>query len=304
MASIAYVCQHEMIEFHRLRGHNETVFLRLSNKKFTRFDTNDLLFFLTKTFHRPERGVVGFGVLSKQELSSSKSLWRKYKEKTGYADEQEMVEALEKMSKSEEIPKKISGLHLKDVVYFESPIYLSEFGFQLEPNLESFTYIDQTQDLTSKILDAVKFIGVDLWSQTQNQSISKHDLDIILKRHVLSRTCDQFNLLSHTTNKTISNKLIKLSDKLQLLPNTRQIYTLVVDDNLICYIPLLRKSTEAINELIGISCTLSRVSDQHPLIENPKIKVVVYGSGELKKAFKKQLELFNIQYLNVNKEFQ
>ncbi len=302
MASIAYVCQHEMIEFHRLRGHQEIVFLRLSTKQFSRFDTNDYLFFLTRSFHRSERGIVGYGKLHKQEQASPKTMWQRHKDMTGYPNIQEMYEALDKMAKGNQKHKKISGLHLKEVVYFEFPVYLSEFGYDLEPNLESFTYIDQEQDITSKLLSAVKSIGLDLWSQTQNSGMTIEDLDLEIKRHVLAHTASKYGLFTENFNRTLNNRLLRFSDKLQKIPETNQAYTLIVDGNLICYLPLLQRNSTAINELIGISCTLSRAADQHPLIENPKFKVIVYGNGNLKKNFVEQLELFNIQYLDVKKE--
>ena len=49
MASIVYVCDLNMIEYHRLNGHNTINFWRLSqNRRFTDFHEQDYLFFLVK----------------------------------------------------------------------------------------------------------------------------------------------------------------------------------------------------------------------------------------------------------------
>lgn len=300
MASIAYICQHEMIEFHRLRGHREIVFLRLSTKKFSKFDVNDYLFFLTKTGNRPQRGVVGFGKLYKYEQLSPRSMWNKYREMTGYANAQEMNDALDFMKKADSPIQKVGGLYLKNVLYFEFPLYLSEFGFNLEPNLESFTYIDQEQDVTSQLLSSIKNVGLDLWSQTQSQPISSGYIETELKRHVLAWAVEKYNFLQSPRNATLDNRLKRLNLDLKKIPLTSQAYTHSVDQKMHCYIPLLRKNQTAISEAIGVACTLSRVGEKHPLLEDSSLKVYLYGMGGLKESLNEQLKLFNILYIDVN----
>lgn len=302
MASIAYICQHEMIEFHRLRGHREIVFLRLSTRQFSKFDVNDYLFFLTRRPQRHERGVVGFGKLHKYEQLVPSSMWKKYQDMTGYSNQQEMNEALDSMRKTDSPIHKVGGLYLKDIIYFEYPIYLSEFGFELEPHLESFTYIDQEQDLTSQLFDSIKDVGLDLWSQTLSEPVSPMYLEIEIKRHILAETADRYGFLQDTRNSRIDNRLKERLPELEKLPSTTQTYTLNVNQTLYGYLPLLKKSQQAINEVIGISNVLYRVFEQHPLLDNPALMLNVYGSGPLKQQHQEQLELFNIHYLDVNED--
>ena len=64
MASIAYVSDQNMLDFHRINGSQEIVFWRLSTKKFSSFMPGDLLFFLSKapeTIKNNEKGIVGYG---------------------------------------------------------------------------------------------------------------------------------------------------------------------------------------------------------------------------------------------------
>ncbi len=169
MASIAYVTDKKMIEFHRLNGNTTMNFWRLSNRRnFTDFEKGDYLFFLAKGTERGkqrEKGIVGYGKLKKSFTSSLKQMWKDFGSKNGYASETEFIEAISKLSKTKKIPKQMNGLYLEEVRFFHSPVYLSEIGVTISNKIESFIYLDK-EDLkvTTKILNEAKEVGLDMWT--------------------------------------------------------------------------------------------------------------------------------------------
>ncbi len=171
MAAIAYVTDEKMIEYHRLNGSSSIVFWRFSKKNFSDFNIGDLLFFLSKdstTKTRKEKGLLGYGRFMGSFTMSMATMWRKYKTKTGYISRKELYEAIDKSNKAKERPEKINCLVLDRVVFFRSPIYLSDLGYNIPINLESFTYLDKHEGKqTLKILEEAKKIGLDLWSSIQ-----------------------------------------------------------------------------------------------------------------------------------------
>ncbi|MBR2599853.1 MAG: hypothetical protein IKD84_02960 [Erysipelotrichaceae bacterium] len=172
MAAIAYVSDDKMLDFHRINGSQEIVFWRLSTKKFSSFQPGDLLFFLSKgmdnTRHR-EKGIVGYGCFVGEKQMSVRNLWHKYNHATGYKNKEDLVTAIMKTTKNNEMPEKISCLFLKDVIFFQGPIYLSELGIKLPSNLESFTYLDAHEGhVTLELLQKVKQVGIDSWSAALN----------------------------------------------------------------------------------------------------------------------------------------
>ena len=62
MSSIAYITNHEMIEYHRSHGSSEIVFWRFSGqRKFQNFNHGDYLFFLTKGTEKGKQKEKGAG---------------------------------------------------------------------------------------------------------------------------------------------------------------------------------------------------------------------------------------------------
>ena len=98
MASIAYITDRNMIEFHRLNGNRTMNFWRPSNsKKFTDFKPGDLLFFLAKGSERGrhrEKGIVGYGRFQKAHTLSFRQMWNVYGTENGYASEDELYDAI------------------------------------------------------------------------------------------------------------------------------------------------------------------------------------------------------------------
>lgn len=172
MAAIAYVSDDKMLEYHRVNGGQDIVFWRLSTKRFSSFQPGDLLFFLSKGNEKSrnkEKGIVGYGCFVGEKKMSIRNLWRKYGNKTGYIDKGDLVAAIQKTNKNAELPETISCLILKDVIFLQGPIYLSELGIKLPGNLESFTYLDAHEGhVTLELLQKVKEVGIDSWSAALN----------------------------------------------------------------------------------------------------------------------------------------
>ena len=186
MSSIAYVTDKQMIEFHRLNGNDGINFWRPSSgKRFTDFDSGDLLFFLakgTERLHSREKGLIGYGRFTHSESLSYRQMWNRYGVLNGYPDEAHFKEAILRVAKTKTIPSRLSCLHLKDVVFFQTPLYLSELGVKISNNVESYTYLDKDDpDMTTKILLKANDIGIDAWSSAvsaSNPSFTVFDDDL------------------------------------------------------------------------------------------------------------------------------
>lgn len=169
MSAIAYITDSKMLELHRLNNHKTMNFWRLSkNINFSDFTSGDLVFFLSKDKehrNKSEKGIVGFGRVSKINVSSVKTMWDKYGILNGYQSLSEFKEAILRVSKDRQIPKKISSFYLENVVFFQ-PVYLSECGKRISTNVESYIYLKE-EDVVMKLLSLAKESN-DLWSSLGN----------------------------------------------------------------------------------------------------------------------------------------
>ncbi|MEF9920381.1 MAG: hypothetical protein RR945_04915 [Erysipelotrichaceae bacterium] len=170
MASIAYVTDQNMIEFHRLNGNKKMNFWRPSaSKKMVDFNNGDFLFFLAKGTQRgrkKEKGIIGYGKFTKVSMLSFNQMWKRYETLNGYATKEYLYEAIVKVTKDKQMPKQLSCLELEDIVFFQAPIYLSELGMKISNSIESYIYLDREDMLiTNKILAKAQTIGVDAWTQ-------------------------------------------------------------------------------------------------------------------------------------------
>lgn len=164
MSSIVHVANNKMLEFHRLYGHKSFIFWRYNTKNFSDFHINDFIFFLSKTNRKKEKGIVGFGQLKGNKILKVQGLYNRYKKQLGCLSNQEFIDSLKKYSKDQETPEVINALFLEEVVFFKQPIYLSEIDVAISKQLESFIYLDQEENNTSKLLNKAQKIGLDLWS--------------------------------------------------------------------------------------------------------------------------------------------
>lgn len=200
MASIAYVTDQRMIEFHRLNGNRTINFWRPGNmKKFSDFQEGDTLFFLVKGTERPnkkEKGILGYGRLVKTQTMTIHQMWNTYKTENGYRTEEELNEAILKVSKDRKLPQKINSLYLSDVVFFQSPVYLSEIGVEISNRLESYVYLDQKDPtVTARLLNKAKESGMDFWAlamsgEEQNDNYFEEE-EI---RHLIASIAKRFKL--------------------------------------------------------------------------------------------------------------
>lgn len=197
MASIAYITDRNMIEFHRLNGNRTMNFWRPSNsKKFTDFKPGDLLFFLAKGSERGrhrEKGIVGYGRFQKAHTLSFRQMWNVYGTENGYASEDELYDAIVKVSKNKKMPKLMNCLYLTDVVFFQAPIYLSEIGVALSNKVESYIYLDKEDpQATSKVLNKAKETGVDMWMAAMSETLGQNfDLEEEQIKHQLSQIIEK-----------------------------------------------------------------------------------------------------------------
>ena len=108
MASIVYVTDKNMIEFHRLNGNQSLNFWRpMSQKKIRNFHPGDMIFFLTKTINGQkgnEKGIVGYGKYVKNRTMSFDQMWRQYQQENGYSTKAELSEAICNLTSDGELP--------------------------------------------------------------------------------------------------------------------------------------------------------------------------------------------------------
>lgn len=210
MAAIAYVTDEKMLEYHRYKGSDSIVFWRLSSKNFTGFKYGDLLFFLSKgaeTKRSNEKGIVGYGCFTSRSNLSIDGMWRKYGTKTGYNTKNELYDAISKSCKSETLPSKINCLVLEKVMFFQSPVYLSQLGYEISNKLESFTYLDKNEGRqTLKILQAAQEVGIDLWSASQNEN----DDDSFHKQIVHYQIATMLENSQIVVSEKVSNRVYKM----------------------------------------------------------------------------------------------
>ena len=185
MSAIAYITDSKLLELHRLNAHKTMNFWRLSTKTtFSDFGKDDLVFFLSKDkehMKKKEKGIVGFGRLENIYTYAPKTMWNKFGNENGYNTYDEFKEAIEKVSKLHILPKKISSFYLNNIVFFQSPIYLSELGIKISNNVESYVYI-KPEESVIKLLEYGKE-AIDIWSSSEmaEKIIENEQLNTSLK---------------------------------------------------------------------------------------------------------------------------
>lgn len=181
-----------MIEFHRLNGSDTINFWRpSSSKRFTDFHPGDLLFFLAKGTERgpqKEKGLIGYGRFIQAYKLSFKQMWHQYEKLNGYPSEDALKEAILKVSKEKTLAHQFSCLKLANIVFFQSPVYLSELGVKISSNLESYIYLDKEDaQTTSKILLKAQEAGIDSWTTVVSQNApSDRVFEEDLIRHIIT----------------------------------------------------------------------------------------------------------------------
>lgn len=225
MASIAYITDRNMIEYHRLNGNRTINFWKPSTqKKINDFKQGDYLFFLAKGTEKGiqrEKGIIGYGKLDKIRTMSLEKMWYEYKKMNGFESKQQLIDAISKVTKEHNIPKSIQCMILKEVTFFQTPIYLSEFDIPLSKQIESYTYIDKEGlNVTSLILKKAEEFGMDLWSMLMHDESPAFSLDSTLyeiKIIVEKYKNDYLNEREERLNRAYAAKIIKRFPKYKLL---------------------------------------------------------------------------------------
>lgn len=172
MTAIAYITDSKMLENHRLLRSQTMNFWRLStNINFSDFKIGDLVFFLNKdrVFKRHgEKGIVGYGRLKELRVYSPNTMWKRYGKDNGYVSKKAFETAIRKVSKDNKLPSKISSMYLTEVVFFQNPTYLSEYGMQISKQVESYVYLNDPK-VPFMILEYAKK-ALDSWSSDDNSA--------------------------------------------------------------------------------------------------------------------------------------
>ena len=312
MASIVYLTDHKMIEYHRLNGSRMMNFWRLTTtRRILDFKPGDLLFFLSKGTERgitKEKGIVGYGRYQKNSNLSFKQMWKVYGLQNGYDQEKELYDAILKISKTNKIPKTLSCLYLIDVVYFQTPIYLSEIGVKISKMIESYFYLDKDDPLaTAKILNKAKEIGVDQWSSV----INDHDIGIMTFeidycKHILSEAASKLGNIYNDTelkraHKECQSMIIEFNKKdinVQMIKGNRYSFACIENGKIEIFIPLVSSNKDLIYKcqlLIGHVKLLQALLNKK--LTDYIVEVTVVIDPSLTPEYLELFHLSNVNYL-------
>lgn len=289
MSSIAYNTDSSMIEFHRLNGSQTMVFWRFSLRQFARFSSGDLVFFIDKRYKHPitsEKGIIGYGRCTDLRNSSVKGLYDKHQSNTGYRTYKEFTEAIRHFRKNDHrLPSQIQAIKLDNVLFFQTPIFLSEVGMDLSGSLESFTYLEKEGvDLSVEILKIAQTVGVDEWMISQNEEISDKCIENdISHQEVRSKMASLSFTLSKEQLRIIKNHTDSVA--------VNNIWYKTDDDVYHIYLPMHSKSefTSLIGMKALIESTLNAVNLKFVLITHQKIE----------KRLEHQIQLMNLKRVQI-----
>lgn len=289
MSSIAYNTDSSMIEFHRLNGSQTMVFWRFSLRQFARFSNGDLVFFIDKRYKHPvtsEKGIIGYGRCTDLRNSSVKKLYDKHQSNTGYRTYQEFTEAIRHFRKNDHrLPSQIQAIKLDNVLFFQTPIFLSEVGMDLSGSLESFTYLEKDgRDLSPEILKIAREVGIDEWMISQNEMIDSRDID---------------NDIYH---QKIRNKLSSLSfslskEQIRILKNhtnsvaVNNVWYKLTHNKMAVFLPM--HSKVEFNSLLGMKALIEKTLD------SMVIDFVLVTPLELEKRLEHQIQLMNLVLVQI-----
>lgn len=286
MSSIAYITDQKMIEFHRLNGNASINFWRpSSSKRFTDFHPGDLLFFLAKGTERgplKEKGLIGYGRYTQAIKLSFKQMWNQYGLLNGYPTESALKEAILKVSKEKTLTHPFSCLKLSNIVFFQSPVYLSGLGLHISSNLESYIYLDKEDpQTTSAILKQAKEVGIDSWTSIVSQNApSERVFEEDLIRHILTLKISALPEHNKPEDQRKALRLLTLYQKnhpeSHWLDDRQQELFHFEDQVLVITNVLIANKTEFIAKLLIILGKTTYISDQAQAIPSFKDKYLCF----------------------------
>lgn len=302
MSSIAYITDHQMIEYHRLNGNRMINFWKPSTiKKISNFKKGDYLFFLakgTEKGEKKEKGIVGYGKLEKMYTMTFSQMWDKFETKNGYSSKEALEEAITKITKNHEIPEYLSCFQLGEVTFFQAPVYLSEIGMEISNKIESYIYIDKTDvQNTSKILQLANDVGMDMWSalfHKENESVFIKDAQINFIQNICQKV--KTNIYSHYDEMRIQKYCKKIiTDHQKMISKTEFID--VQKDMISIFIPCLIHVSD-------FNMKLQYCIGHYMLYESyiklsefaDEIEVVILFNKEIDENTTKLLKISNIKY--------
>ena len=303
MASIAYVTDRKMIEFHRAYGNQMMNFWRPSSmKQFSQFNPGDYLFFLakgTERFNGKEKGIVGYGKYNSAHTMSLRLMRNQYGTYNGYSSKDELAEAISRVNKNHEVGKSIHCLLLKDVVFFQAPVYPSEIGIQIPSNLESYTYLDKFGvDSTVKILQKAQETGIDAWQSAMDHTINKDIFKDDVVSHILAKQVSQVIDPTKPVSKILKRYMLSQTDSVEYIKGSKQ--ALLKQVPLTVYLPLeaSHKSKEQVLfELIGKISVLKDSLKNEPEFENSEVIYCIISEIKLSSEWLEKLQRMNIQVI-------
>lgn len=234
MASIAYITDYKLLEYHRLNQSKEMNFWRLNpNMNFSNFKKGDLLFFLSKdknSKRRNEKGIMGYGRCKSFSSASVNTMWKNYGAKNGYTSLKNFREAILKVTKDNKLPSKIGSIYLEDLVFFGTPIYLSDCGKEISKSVESYTYLDEENEIvTINVLESAKEV-LDLWTRVDDDVsfIEKEEIRCVLY-NVHKKI--SFKYPSRLSNKTMQ-EFLKTNSDYEYIQDSKVAAYKIEEDNL------------------------------------------------------------------------
>ena len=130
----------------------------------------DLLFFYTKVAFSNKKAFAGYAHFNSSRRMSVAEMWKRYNTSNGYDSIDKLTEAIQKASRDKPLPKKMDCLYLKEVVFFNEPVFPEEVGIDISSKLESYCYIDKNDpEVTIRILRKAEEHGIDLWSSAYSK---------------------------------------------------------------------------------------------------------------------------------------
>ncbi|MBW9212492.1 MULTISPECIES: hypothetical protein [Terrabacteria group] len=288
MSSIVYVCDEDMVEYHRLSQHKEILFWRIATKrKFSDFHIGDLLFFYAKTHYSSEKKLIGYGHFSEMKRLSLRQMWQEYEEKTGYYSFKSLEQAIHKVARHK-IPAKMNCLVLKNVIFFARPIEPEEVGLNLSKSLESFAYIDHQQaSATSDLLKIAKEEGINIWSN----SIDKQTEEVFTIDAIEQRFLSLSHLYPNVFSEHLQHEQKLLLYKKEHWKLRKDFCYQIESENKIAIkvpIPKISKSRQKnIQIFIGRwVCILTELRQEYPELE---IQFEIFGKDEEVKELVKKV---------------
>lgn len=316
MASIVYITDRDMFEFHRLNGDKTMNFWRPGSlRKMSDFKPGDLLFFLVKGTERGinrEKGVMGYGRYVEGNTMSIGKMWKTYGFENGYINEDRFREAVLKVSKSKETVKNVSSLYLTNCVYFGAPIYLSEIGVGVSNMMESYCYLDKDDPFaTTKILEKAKEIGLDSWmAMVSDYNEEESPLELDAARHVVAEVMKS---LCPFYDEVDAKKAVKMCSAMkksmaddqtmvEMIKGVKEALMSITENRIEIFVPLVSTNKEIyrkIQQVVGHATVIKGLLKQKHLNYNIEVTVIVDTILSIEQQ--QMLHAGNISYLYLEK---